>query len=513
MFGWESAFRLLDGSVEAEADIDDVDFVLQMESVSVGEIKPKMERLPKWYVNNNTRKSTYTYDSDFKVGTSSLSGDLKHGHLIDAVLGGTTVTDQTTYDEVRIVGGDRSSMFLHFNHGDKRAKQLIGIIVSDLTINASEGNIVTFESTLMSAKQLNASPITGSISAFQSVETPPFHWKHVRIALSLDNMASSYNSNSRNYVEACKLVIKNETEYKNGAQSEQASEYANYYIEKKFEVEVEITMYPEDDVLWLFAPSESKYMDYGDKGTLHYENLSGTFEIGETITGGTSLETAIVVADWDSNKLFIRNKSGEFTVGETFTGGSSGATADMVDPYQEFGLSSVTGDTPLAFSTSYSVLVNGKTYTVTAPADPDTYTYAELVSDLDTLLDADDMDCTIVSTDIRIASQADGPESINIQKVVEGNDLLTALDTVPDDPIGGYIGGHLSFKITLERETNDFIEFYSRSLQLDPISEVLENIDTGVDAITFTGKLAKSTSDFSVWIQSLLHDNSYSVKY
>lgn len=621
IMGWEGAFRFLNGTSEEVAIITDAEFVLHMESISVDEIKPQMERLPKWYVNNSTRKNSHTYDSDFKVGSGSLSGDFKHGHLLDAVMGGVTVTDQTTYDEARIAGGDRSSLFVHFNHGAKRAKQMIGVTVGELTINTSEGEIVTFNASVMSAKILDAPPITGDLSAMIDTNTPPFHWKHVKICISFDGMASSYNTLTRNYVESAKVTIKNETEYKNGAQSETTSENPNYYIEKKFEVEVEVTLYPDDEVIWLFAPSESEYNDYGTKGTLHYENLAvGVFVVGETVTGATSGETGIVVANWDSNKLFIRNKSGAFESGEQIEGGTSGATADIVVAYQEFGLSieDGSGASGLTAITNYEFMVNEKHYTITTPvpyqelglnivggdssglAGATTYnfyvnlvpysittiaalTYNDIIALMNTSLNAGDMDCTLEGTDIRITAQSDGPTSISITdglapKLLDtltgftavdtavnstsynnvitlidtalnaddmvctlntgdiritsdtgavlppdrvsissgmGNDLLDALTgfTVVDNPVGGFINGHISFKLTLERSTNDLIEIYSKNLQLDPISEVLENIEQGVDPLTFTGKLARSISDIDIWIKSLLHDNSFSVKY
>jgi hypothetical protein len=58
--------------------------------------------------------------------------------------------------------------------------------------------------------------------------------------------------------------------------------------------------------------------------------ISGTFTVGETITGGTSSDTAVVVSvDTGEGKIYIEALDGDFTNGETITGGTSGATATM----------------------------------------------------------------------------------------------------------------------------------------------------------------------------------------
>ena len=53
----------------------------------------------------------------------------------------------------------------------------------------------------------------------------------------------------------------------------------------------------------------------------------GTFQVGETVTGGTSATTG-EVAKWDATTryLYIINMTGNFTVGEILTGGTSTAT-------------------------------------------------------------------------------------------------------------------------------------------------------------------------------------------
>lgn len=85
-------------------------------------------------------------------------------------------------------------------------------------------------------------------------------------------------------------------------------------------------------------------------------SASGAFTIGETITGGTSLKTAVVAADVNSEHLILTSPSGAFTVGETVTGGTSAKTAVVVS-YD----SSVYGHVatlPVELTTTYTLQVN-----------------------------------------------------------------------------------------------------------------------------------------------------------
>lgn len=96
---------------------------------------------------------------------------------------------------------------------------------------------------------------------------------------------------------------------------------------------------------------------YGDEavGTLvEISSLSGDFTVGETITGGTSTETATVVAtSTEGDYVLVSSLSGDLTVGETITGGTSSETATVV--------SGVTGRTGHEFTAPKASL---DTYTV-----------------------------------------------------------------------------------------------------------------------------------------------------
>ena len=56
---------------------------------------------------------------------------------------------------------------------------------------------------------------------------------------------------------------------------------------------------------------------------------SGSFTVGETITGGTSAATASITSKPTSTSLAITVPSGTFTSGETITGGTSSATTTV----------------------------------------------------------------------------------------------------------------------------------------------------------------------------------------
>ena len=72
-----------------------------------------------------------------------------------------------------------------------------------------------------------------------------------------------------------------------------------------------------------FAKAVSEY----PVGTITLNvSASGSFTIGETITGGTSAATASVITKPAATSMTITVPSGTFTSGETITGGTSAAT-------------------------------------------------------------------------------------------------------------------------------------------------------------------------------------------
>lgn len=73
---------------------------------------------------------------------------------------------------------------------------------------------------------------------------------------------------------------------------------------------------------------EAIYGDLASGNHIDISGITGTFQVGETITGGTSTETATVAFVGD-DFLIITSPSGAFTNGETITGGTSSATATL----------------------------------------------------------------------------------------------------------------------------------------------------------------------------------------
>ena len=63
---------------------------------------------------------------------------------------------------------------------------------------------------------------------------------------------------------------------------------------------------------------------------LTYENQSGPFVIGETVTGGTSGATGVITAFKGATVLILGSVVGAFEDAEVITGGTSTETADTV---------------------------------------------------------------------------------------------------------------------------------------------------------------------------------------
>jgi len=84
-----------------------------------------------------------------------------------------------------------------------------------------------------------------------------------------------------------------------------------------------------------------QYYAIGDN-YLNYESLAGgTFTLGNTVTGGTSGATGVIVSDHSTeSSMVVRNVSGTFEVGETLTEGAVTATistggVEIIDPSKQ----------------------------------------------------------------------------------------------------------------------------------------------------------------------------------
>lgn len=93
-------------------------------------------------------------------------------------------------------------------------------------------------------------------------------------------------------------------------------------------------------------------------GSLSYTLASGSFVIGETITGSTSGATGVIEQN-TGNIIVIDTITGSFDGGETITGGTSGATGTVITYYPP---------------TSLQVVIDGITYTYTGGDSTNTLT-------------------------------------------------------------------------------------------------------------------------------------------
>lgn len=71
------------------------------------------------------------------------------------------------------------------------------------------------------------------------------------------------------------------------------------------------------------------YIPFNGKNLITFTPLSGTFTVGETVTGGTSTATGTVVSVV-AGAITITSLTGTFVAGETITGGSSAATGTVL---------------------------------------------------------------------------------------------------------------------------------------------------------------------------------------
>lgn len=334
----------------------DVDWVLNLESQAMLDLKPKPENVQKYYVGNRSRKYSYTYLTHWQPGSGSITGDLKSYHVLDAILGcSTQASDQTTYDLITMDGGGdgRKSFFSVYRHGT-RYKSIIGMTANSLTLNMSEGSEVTFDMSVQTAREISVTDTFTPAANLIQTDISPFHWKHVGINLKLSSGAdtdqtitgdegnsttSSVNYNAQSYdanfqVESCTLSITNNTTYKFGAPSTGGNRYASYYIEQLLEATVELVVYPTSELLWMLSPETLG--NYGKK-YVGWQKLPVTDQalvnltIGEIIEGQSSGALAVLMSINNDTQdyLLVRQITGTFTQDEVLFGHSSLQTEDM----------------------------------------------------------------------------------------------------------------------------------------------------------------------------------------
>lgn len=645
-FGWEGDFKKIDGATVDEAEFADVDFMVNLESIDIDTIKPKTERTQKWFLGNTTRVNSYTYDTQYTPGSGSFGGELKHGHLIDAVCGGAVATQTNSgyqecglehktlldltglaittlydfgvnvdgagsvnytidttgetvefeniidlmnesidtnsaeddayfslvdgdlrctsyltggsstialaagsgntdlfatltgftafktaiiggsYDTITLSGGGvRSSFFMRFEHGTSHMKDLLGCIGTEITLNGSENSFTTYTANLLSARMypdVNATVLSGDASNMEDVDRPPYHWKHASISLSLDNGMSVYTANSRNQVESVETIIRNLTEYKFGAPSTGGTKWANWFKEMKFESEANITVFPEDEVLWLICPSENEYVNYSTMATVRYDGMTVAFTKKLLVTGGTSGANGYIVYDYNTGTngfLFLKTVSGSFLSGESITDSGSG-TADVYNANKDIQVSNTydetSGPTDYALhglsTQSYYIIINGDEQAISCTSGE---RMDDLVGDLNTAYSGTCTWSADLGGNLRCTMDNDESGTILIETGSSGDDLISAIAgyLALGESREGFHGCDPKLTVQYKRDSNDFVRITLDHLVGMTISERMENIDAGVDPVTVSFNLAKSTAGTNVLINDPLNDNSYSDTY
>jgi hypothetical protein len=96
-------------------------------------------------------------------------------------------------------------------------------------------------------------------------------------------------------------------------------------------------------------------------GKITMTMIAGTFQVGETVTGGTSAATGIIHL-CNTGELVLYTVSGTFQTAETLTGGTSGATATSTSALTDDGLKM---NVPLAAAANTIALTIGsQTYEI-----------------------------------------------------------------------------------------------------------------------------------------------------
>ena len=94
---------------------------------------------------------------------------------------------------------------------------------------------------------------------------------------------------------------------------------------------------------------------YRTGGELHHGTVTGEFEVGETVTGGTTGDTG-VIHEIRNGVLVVHTIVGDFDDDdEELTGGTSGATAQTTETIQNYGIKcreSITATDTLALTSS-----------------------------------------------------------------------------------------------------------------------------------------------------------------
>ena len=282
-FGWEMGGFKQPNASEIAAVVADIDFAENVDSIDLDPIKPKTDRVQKWFVGNASRVNSFTYDGQYTPGSGSISGELKHGQVIDAVLGIESIAAYGSGRHVIALDGTavaRKTFFAYFNHGDSRAKSINGCSGTSIAISGNENSFITYDLSILSARMFDISsgvPFAPSnLADKEDITRSPFHWKHTAIDFTYDGIGGTSILSLDGQFESFSATITNNIEYKFGAPSSGGQQWSSWFKEMKLDVEISLTFYPSTtDALsiWELAPSENEYANYANL-SVNVSNLS-----------------------------------------------------------------------------------------------------------------------------------------------------------------------------------------------------------------------------------------------
>jgi hypothetical protein len=334
-FGWETNIRTINATKDAAPIVTDIDFILNADTISLTEWKPTMERSQPWYVNNPTRLPSYTYESAYKPASGKISGPLKHGRGIAAILGTTSIVDHTTYDSVTLdgTGAKRKPFFGYFEHGADRVKAILGCSAESISLECKEGEQVSQNLDATTAKEVDLAQLTTPTYAsnMEMLSVPNFHWKHVSIGLyngkwssgSIEALLPSIKNNIADQAEweSFKFSIKNNITYKFGAPPSAGDLNARWFFDALMEIELDLDVYPAtvDEIIWELSPQYAKYADYATllsndvvSAELKFTRDTNDFiqiRIEDLVFMSTSEELASITSGVDPAKMVLKPAS------------------------------------------------------------------------------------------------------------------------------------------------------------------------------------------------------------
>ncbi len=529
MFGWESIFRTINSTRDALPEVTDIDYVFNIESIDVSELKAKPEQNQPWFVGNSTRLPSYTYNTEYKIGSGSLSGQLKHAHCIDAVLAATAVVDETTYDDITIEGmGDgRKSFFIAFNHGTARSKSLGGCYGVELTVEGKENDYVTFDMPIMSAIMIdNRRPMAYGLPAFPNTfaGTETF-----TIASKTATMGAATHTTVSSLIAAVNVALAGATAsaitevecvatryysagWKDGIAFRAADGVTSFILTDGtgtpfasallFNMDGYTTpqTYPAGDL----TPNVGQ-VDISTS-PFHWKHVAVEFSIGGVIKTGDDPEDDYQV---ESFKVNVKNNT-EYKFGAPNTGAQQHATWIK--------------ETNLEYELELVMYPTDDEMWTLGPAEND---YIEQLVGVGTIAVSDETSFVVGDTITGATSGAVGiVTSISTEDQL---DLKNVVGTFTTETINGSVSlaettttavfvpdasaKEVACTITLQRDTDDYIEIEATDLVIGPLPEQLSAITDGVDPITVTMKPAKKSSTLYAYAHDPLHDNSYSLTY